>query len=135
MPRLIDSASRADTLTLAVNHVIATKGVSGLTLRRISQASGVSPPTIINHFGSMARVLRVAASRNAQDRLDEFSVGQPSTGLCALLPRPTERSWCTDPTVHARVWLGWLELWRTHPDTWRSVSTGITSDSRTTSRC
>lgn len=116
MPRLIDSSSRADSLTLAINHVIATDGVSGLSLRRIGQVSRVSAPTIVNHFGSRARLLQIAASRTARDRLDEFVEDQPYAGLQALLPHPTRRSWCTDPTVHARVWLGWLELWRSDPD-------------------
>ncbi|QIX26119.1 TetR/AcrR family transcriptional regulator [Nocardioides sp. JQ2195] len=122
MPRLIDSINRTDTLTLAINHVIATDGVPGLTLRRISQVSGVRAPTVVNHFGSRARLLHVAAVRNAKDRLDEFVVGQPYRGLRALLPKPSDRSWCTDATVHARVWLGWLELWRSDPDLERCLN-------------
>ncbi|KRF17765.1 hypothetical protein ASG90_05315 [Nocardioides sp. Soil797] len=116
MPRLIDAASRADTLTLAINHVIATEGAAALSVRRISRASRVSAPTILHHFGSRARLLSMAAARTAADRLDDFAARQPHEGLRAMLPRPSERSWCTDPAVHARVWLGWLELWRTDPE-------------------
>lgn len=112
MPRIIDSTSRADSLALCVNHLIASDGVGALTLRRIAQISRVSPAAMLKQFGSRAMVLRVACKRTSDDLITDFVEKQPHAGLPALLPTPTTRSWSDDPTVQARVWTAWLELAR-----------------------
>lgn len=110
MPRLIDTESRTGTLIAAVNHILATDGVAGLTLRRIAAVSRVSTSSILHHLDSRERLIHVSAARTAQSRRDRFLAAQDryddERGLLALLPG------CDDEILDARAWLGWLELWR-----------------------
>ncbi|WP_067434509.1 hypothetical protein [Nocardioides jensenii] len=116
MPRLIDTQTRAASLTIAINHVIATDGTPALSLRRIAEVSRVSPSTMVNDYGSREQLLRIAAHLTANDRLRQFVIGQPCTGLLALLPgSDPEHSDHVDAVVQARVWQGWMELWRSLP--------------------
>ncbi|MDN5895728.1 MAG: hypothetical protein L0H93_17100, partial [Nocardioides sp.] len=113
MPRLIDSESRADALIAAVNHILSTEGLPGLTIRRVAQVSRVAASSVLHHLGSRERLLAVSASHTARNRRHRFlaaeaGYGEPR-GLLALLPASP------DEVVDARIWLAWLELWRCDP--------------------
>jgi AcrR family transcriptional regulator len=109
MPRHIDSESRTDTVVGAINHVLATDGIAALTLRRIGRLSGVSPPSILQHYGNREHLIRVAAFRTAKARLRDIERRRDSEGILAFLPVDD------DGIVEAREWLAWCELWRAEP--------------------
>jgi AcrR family transcriptional regulator len=106
MPLLLNADHRTDVLVRAVNDVLIDHGPAGLTLRRIGRVSGVSPASILHHLGSREHLLRVAAGRTSQCRLQELQAGSWDDGALAFLPRSG------DEILEARAWLAWLELWR-----------------------
>src|SRR4051794_40738765 len=61
MPRLIDPYTRTGAMVLAINSILVTQGVFGLTLRTIARESGISTGSLLHHFGHRERVLGVAA--------------------------------------------------------------------------
>jgi len=106
MPRRIETESRTDTLTSAINDVLIDHGPAGLSLRRIATYSGVSTSSMLHHLGSREHLLRVAAGRTAGRRLQHLRAESEQDGVLAFLPRSGEE------LLDTRAWLGWLELWR-----------------------
>ncbi len=66
MPALIDTGSRAGTLAAAVNELLVTEGIPGLTLRKIAAVSRVSTGSILHHLGDKNRLLSLAAGLTAR---------------------------------------------------------------------
>ncbi len=106
MPYIFEASSRTTTVVTAINHVLATEGASGLTMRTIGRVSGVSPASLAHHYGNREHMLRVAASRTGEARLQEIDARRWREGVLAFLPSTS------DGIVSARVWLAWCELWR-----------------------
>jgi AcrR family transcriptional regulator len=114
MPRLLDTAGRADTMVRAVNTILITRGVFGLTLRTIARESGISTGSLIHHFEHRERMLALAARRTGRALLDDLSRDAYLDGVAAFVPGDDEGVLLT------RAWLAWCELWRseeflTHP--------------------
>ena len=118
MPALLDTGSRVDVLTAAINHVLITDGPAGLTLRRIAKVSGVSPASMLQHLGSREHLIRVAAARTARNRRDDIESRACSEGALAFLPATSEH------VLSARAWLGWLEIWRCEETLERWITQG-----------
>jgi AcrR family transcriptional regulator len=114
MPLLINTETRTDELVLAINHLLAQHGPTGLTLRRIAGASGVHTSSMLHHYGSREHLLRVAAGRTGRARAEDLEVRLPREGVAALLP------YSIDDLPDARAWLAWQEMWRSEE---RLVST------------
>jgi AcrR family transcriptional regulator len=109
MPQLIDTASRAGALAAAVNELLITEGIPGLTLRRIGSVSRVSPGSIIHHLGGKDRLLSLSAALTARALADQRRRRAGDQGVLALLPNDDEG------VLDARAWLAWVELGRSDP--------------------
>ena len=66
MPRLIDRDLRTADLVIGVNRVLATHGIPGLTMRMIARESGISTGSLMHHFETRERILRIAAHRTGR---------------------------------------------------------------------
>ncbi len=108
MPRLLDTLSRTNTVTNAVNDLLAADGAAGLTMRRIAAECRLSTAALGSHYGSREHLLRVAGYTTSEGLLDHQRQMVAVHGLVGLLPREP------DDVVDARVWLGWCELGRSH---------------------
>lgn len=109
MLRNIDLDSDAGPLTLAINHVLIDHGPAGLSLRRIGQYAKMSPSTMLHHYRSRERLLRVAAITTTKARLETVRWELRSRGVGGLLPAAGDDR----AMLGARAWLAWLEMWRT----------------------
>ncbi len=116
MPRLIETDSRADVLTDAVNEALALHGPAGLTMRRIARLSGVSTSSILHHLGSKEHLLRVAAYRTGAARLRELRGRVLTEGALAFVPYDDL------DVVDARAWLAWQEVGRCEESIHRRVT-------------
>lgn len=106
MPRLVDARTLIDNLVIGVNWVLADGGPKALTLRAIARQVNLSPASILHHYGSLDRLLTVAAAQSAHDHLEAIRFRTGGEGVAAFLPYTAE------DLVFMRAWLGWLELWR-----------------------
>ncbi len=106
MPYLIDTESRTGALVDAINDVLWREGPTALSLRRIARASGVSPSSMLHHYGSREHLIRVAAGRTGRARVAGVRSRLYFEGVTASLPEH-ERE-----LPDARAWLAWQELWR-----------------------
>lgn len=109
MPHLIDDRSRAETLTAAINHVLVTDGIPGLSLRRIAAVSRVSPGSMLHHFGGRARLIALAAALTARELHEDIRCRRDREEVCAFLPGND------DGVLLHRAWLAWVELGRSAP--------------------
>jgi AcrR family transcriptional regulator len=116
MPRLIDPYTRVGAMVLAVNNILVTQGVFGLTLRTIARESGISTGSLLHHFGHRERVLGVAAYQTGCSLLSEIDSGQIWHGVEAFVPGEDEGVLLT------RAWLSWCELWRS--EEWLTETVG-----------
>ena len=116
MPRLIETDSRADVLTDAVNEALALHGPAGLTMRRIARLSGVSTSSILHHLGSKEHLLRVAAHRTGAARYKELRGRVITEGALAFVPYDDL------DVVDARSWLAWQEVARCEETIHRQVT-------------
>jgi AcrR family transcriptional regulator len=106
MPHIFEASSRTATVVTAINHVLATQGAGGLTMRTIGKVSGVNPASLAHHYGNREHMLRVAAARTGEARLQDMDARRWDEGVLAFLPGTA------DDIVSTRVWLGWVEIWR-----------------------
>jgi AcrR family transcriptional regulator len=107
---LIHGPSRTEALVSAINHVLVTDGIPGLSMRRIAAVSGVSTGSMTHHYGGRARLIGLAASRTARALHADIDARRYGEGVCAFLP-------CDDDGVLLhRAWLAWLELGRCETD-------------------
>ena len=109
MPQLIDTQTRAGTLAAAVNEVLVTDGIPGLSLRRIAALSRVSAGSIIHHLGGKDRLLSLSAALTARARREDVERRVWEEGVLAFLPNGD------DDVLSARAWLAWVELGRNDP--------------------
>lgn len=74
-----------DALLAATVHVVASKGLRGLTYRAVAEHAGVNNTLVVHHFGNRATLIEAAL---------EWSV-QQSIGLSQLKALPaTEEEFC-----------------------------------------
>lgn len=106
----MDTSSRTDALVVAVNSILVTQGVFGLTLRSIARESGVSAGSQLHHFDRRERLLGVVAHRTGVRLLHEIQSRSYVEGVAAFLPGDD------DGVLLTRAWLAWVELWRS--ETW-----------------
>ena len=66
MPRLIDTDLRTAEMVTGVNHVLVSHGIPGLTMRLIARESGISTGSLMHHFETRERILRIAAHRTGR---------------------------------------------------------------------
>lgn len=120
---LIDTDARAGTLVCAINDILIESGPAGLTIRNISCVSRVSSSSIYGQMGSREHLLRVAAGITGRARTASLRCEAATDGVLAFVPRHQEE------IRETRVWLGWLEMWRSEQflDRW-------VADSRATER-
>ena len=116
MPRLIETTTRAGALVAAVNELLVTEGIPGLTLRKIAAVSRVSTGSIIHHLGGKSRLLSLGAAVTARARHDEIRLARWEGGALAFLPGDD------DGVLNTRAWLAWVELGRSDPDVEAPVS-------------
>jgi AcrR family transcriptional regulator len=109
VPRLIDTDLRTADMVTGVNRVLVALGIPGLTLRRIARESGISTGSLLQHFESRERILRIAAHRTGRALVAAEESDSLWVGVDAFLPGDDEmRRW-------TRAWLAWCELWRSEP--------------------
>jgi AcrR family transcriptional regulator len=116
MPRLIETTTRSGALVAAVNELLVTEGIPGLTLRRIAQVSRVSTGSIMHHLGGKARLLSLSAAVTARALTDEIRLTRWEHGALAFLPGDD------DGVLNTRAWLAWVELGRSDPEVEPPVS-------------
>jgi AcrR family transcriptional regulator len=109
MPQLMDTRSRAGTLAAAVNEILVTDGIPGLSLRRIAAVSRVSPGSMIHHLGGKDRLLQLSAALTARGLSDDTGRRSWDEGVLAFLPNGDE------DVLNTRAWLAWVELGRSDP--------------------
>jgi AcrR family transcriptional regulator len=103
---LIDPYTRTGAMVLAVDNILVSEGVFGLTLRTIARESGISTGSLLHHFGHRERVLGVAAYQTGLSLLEDIRSRSLRHGVEAFLPGDDEGVLLT------RAWLSWCELWR-----------------------
>lgn len=106
MPYLIDTESRAASLAVAINRILAESGPAALSLRHIAQVSRVSTSSILHHFDTKARLIRVSLQLTAEGRLRALVAAGFRYGPVGFIPRDGEA------IVNYRVWLAWREIAR-----------------------
>jgi AcrR family transcriptional regulator len=116
VPRLIDPYTRTGAMVLAINTILVEQGVFGLTLRTIGRESGISPGSLLHHFGRRERVLGVAAYQTGRTLLEDIDGQRVWQGVGAFLPGDDEGVLLT------RAWLAWRELWRS--EEWLTQTVG-----------
>ncbi len=116
MPRLIDTDLRTTDMVTGVNRVLAAHGIPGLTMRTIARESGISTGSLIHHFESRERILRIAAHRTGRALVSAAESDSLWIGLDAFLPGDEETRRLT------RAWLAWCELWRS--ESWLESTVG-----------
>ncbi|MEO0062431.1 MAG: hypothetical protein RLZZ08_991 [Pseudomonadota bacterium] len=79
-------------LLIAAETVILSDGVTGLTVRRVGEVSGLNPTLITYHFGTMARLLDELCDRNLAPMLAEWADLQ---GQQVTDPHDVLRRWLT----------------------------------------
>jgi len=109
VPQLIDTSNRVGTLVVAMNEVIATEGIPGLTLRKIAAVSRVSTGSIIHHLGGKSRLLSLGAGLTGRALHASISDARWSVGALGFLPGGE------DEVLVTRAWLAWTELGRNDP--------------------
>ena len=70
MARTVDTRRRARLLDAAVDYAVE-RGLADLTLRPLAEALGVSPNTLVHHFGSKEELIS-AILNGVRDRLREM---------------------------------------------------------------
>jgi AcrR family transcriptional regulator len=117
MPQLLHSKNRADDVAWIIAQLLADEGAKAVTMRRISRYSRHSTSSLVHHWGSKERLLRVAMSRTVRWRLIDIENREFVEGIAAFVPRDDITSYglIHESIVLARAWLGWRELWRTEP--------------------
>jgi AcrR family transcriptional regulator len=123
MPRLIETESRTDAVVAAINHLLARYGATSLSIRSIARESGVSGSSLLHHYGTRERIIRLAALRTGRARVHSIDSRILRDGLLAFLPADL------DDVVDARAWLAWLELWRSDEALLTAVD-GVRRDER-----
>ena len=116
MPRLIDTDLRTADMVTGVNRVLVAHGIPGLTLRKIAHESGISTGSLLQHFDSRERILRIAAHRTGLALVATEESDSLWVGLDAFLPGDDETLRWT------RAWLAWCELGRS--ETWLADTIG-----------
>ena len=116
MPRLLETTTRAGALVAAVNELLVTEGIPGLTLRKIAAVSRVSTGSIIHHLGSKSRLLSLSAGMTARALAGQIRRERWEHGVLAFLPGDD------DGVLNTRAWLAWVELGRSDPDVEAPVS-------------
>lgn len=116
MPHLLDTDDRVAVLTRAVNHILATEGPSGVTMRAVAHHSGVSTSSIAHHLGGREHLLRVCCHRAARTRLQDVSDSVRRSGPVGALPESDA------DVLDTRTWLAWVSLIGLVPGLGRSVT-------------
>ncbi len=84
----IEERSTAARIRDAAIECFATEGISGTTARKVAAIAGVSPGSVINHFGSMVG-LRQACDRYllgvTRDRKEQAMAAGPNMDILAAL--------------------------------------------------
>jgi AcrR family transcriptional regulator len=116
VPRLIDRDVRTTDMVVGVNRVLVARGIPGLTLRAIARESGISTGSLLQHFESRERILRIAAHRTGRTLIGAAESDSLWIGIDAFLPGDDETRRLT------RAWLAWCELWRSDPTLEQTVT-------------
>jgi AcrR family transcriptional regulator len=73
----------------AAGSLIDREGLGSLTLTRLSEELGIRPPSLFNHFGSLADLMKALALRSIAELADEIEAAcagvLPGDGVRALL--------------------------------------------------
>jgi AcrR family transcriptional regulator len=115
VPRLLDTADRADAVAAAVARIIAARGVAALTVRAIGAEAGISPASLLQHLGSKQHVLQVSAHLWVGAWAQQRASRSWAEGTAAFLPA------IEDDLHDARVWCGLHEIGRTHTGVGRTL--------------
>ena len=90
----------------AINRILVTQGIFGLTLRSIARESRISTGSLLHHFECRTRILRVAAHQTGLAFLGGIESEVIWRGVEGFLPVDD------DDLLLTRAWLAWVELWR-----------------------
>jgi AcrR family transcriptional regulator len=123
---LIDPYTRTGAMVLAINDILVTEGVFGLTLRRIARESGISTGSLLHHFGHRERMLGVAAHQTGLSMLEDIRSRSLWRGVEAFVP------WDDEGVLLTRTWLSWCDLWRS--EDWLTQTVGDLRTSTCSSR-
>jgi AcrR family transcriptional regulator len=102
----INPFHRDEYLLVAINRVLATDGVAGLTVRRVAEEQNMAPSTLVHHYGGKERMVGIGAREMVRARHAWLASRSVSHGPFGFLPIDD------DSLVAVRAWAGWLELWR-----------------------
>lgn len=105
----LDTRTRTQAITLAINHLVRTGGFEAATTRAIARHVGISVGTLANHLTNRERMLRVCGRTFAVERLEEIGTAVTLRGLAGLLPQGARE------LDRERAWLAWKELGRHTP--------------------
>jgi hypothetical protein len=110
MPRLSSHDDRTRCVVEGIDHLVARQGLRPPTLVAISEATRVRRPTLLDHYGDLSQLLRMAAGHTARSRLARIERDVSALGVVGFLPQEDHS------LVRCAAWLGWCELGRTLED-------------------
>ena len=87
MPRPVDHGHREQLLTAAVDYVI-THGLADLSWRPLARALGVTPNTLVHHFGTKEQLLEAILRRVREHT--QHATTSAATGAAATEARTPE---------------------------------------------
>lgn len=102
----MDDLSTSDRLLAAAEHLLVTRGVTGISVRKVGEQAGVNPTLVTYHFKSIENLLAELASRNLDPILAEWDAIRPGMALDEALSRwlvPMRTPACFTPGGRALV--------------------------------
>jgi len=110
MPALIDPYTRTQLVADAINEILVLEGASGVTMRALARRTGVSAPSLLHHFESRERILRVSAGITARASIAGITSRRMTARLDDQLDAHLPRDAAELKEVSA--WLAWAEFAR-----------------------
>ena len=80
--------SNLDTRTrllAAAEHLLVTRGITGVSVRKVGEAAGVNPTLVTYHFGSIGGLLEELAHANMDPILADWQLVDSASGFDAML--------------------------------------------------
>lgn len=91
MPRNVLIMDVLDSLLVAVFRLVVGRGDLAPSLRALAADAGMSPASVVHHFGSRQHALQLVAARWARQRAEDLLFCPGAADLPALLPEHPEQ--------------------------------------------
>jgi len=72
-------------LLAAAEHLLVTRGITGVSVRKVGEAAGVNPTLVTYHFGSISGLLETLCRANMEPILVEWQAVAQADGLAQVL--------------------------------------------------